>query len=526
MNRTIILFYSFLTNVAERFFLSVYVCRAAQLSFTGGTTRMSAVCQSDALLKPMLIDGQWITTSADAMESINPATGQCNHRISVAAPSDVDAAVRAARRASREPAWRDMLPHRRAGLLRAIADGIERNADTLARLQQIENGKVTAECMTQVASAAATFRYYAALCETLPGEITPPRGDYLSMTHYEPYGVVVAITPWNSPLTMEAQKVAPALAAGNAVILKPSELTSSPALALGRIALEAGVPPGILNVVTGPGSTVGRQLVEHPDVRMVSFTGGTASGRAIAHAAAEKLMPVALELGGKSPHIVFADADQDAAINAVIGGIFEGSGQSCVAGSRLYVAREIAPAFIGKLVERTRALKVGLPDAVGANMGPIASFAHRARIESMVAKACDEGAEVLTGGVRPDADALAAGAFYLPTVLGGLKRDAQVVHEEIFGPVLCALSFDDEDDLVAQANDSVYGLASGIWTADYRRAWRVARNLEAGSVWINTYKQLSISTPFGGYKQSGIGREKGPAGLRLYQQSKGVFFGM
>ncbi len=473
----------------------------------------------------MLIGGEWLTAS-DAFESINPATGALNYCVSSANTEMVNRAVESAQVAVRDATWRNLLPHQRAATLRRIADGMDKNAQTMAGLQMVENGKVMAECKAQVASAAATFRYFAGVCETVNSEVTPSRGNYLSMTKYEPYGVVAAITPWNSPMTMEAQKVAPALAAGNAVVLKPSEVTSSTALELGRIALEAGLPPGVLNVVTGMGGTVGKSLVEHPGVRMVSFTGGTGTGRAIAHVAAERLIPAALELGGKSPHVVFADADLDAAIDNVIGGIFEGSGQSCVAGSRLYVQRSVAQQFLEKLVARASQLKIALPDAAGAQMGPIATFGQREKIEAIVASARAEGGEVLLGGRRPDNATLASGAYYLPTILARLSASARAVKEEIFGPVLCALEFDDEDDLVAQANDSVYGLAAGIWTADYKRAWRIADRLEAGTVWINTYKQLSISTAFGGVKESGIGREKGVNGMRLYQQAKSIYFGM
>jgi len=327
-------------------------------------------------------------------------------------------------------------------------------------------------------------------------------------------------------MTMEAQKVAPALAAGNAVILKPSELTSSPALELGRIALEAGLPAGVLNILPGTGATAGAALVAHPGVQMVSFTGGAASGRRIASAAAEKLMPLALELGGKSPHIVFADADIEAAVDAVAGGIYEGSGQSCVAGSRLFVQQDVQERVIGMLLDKARSIRVDMPEAAGAQMGPIASFVQRDRIARMVDSARDNGASILAGGGAPANARLNSGAFYLPTVISGIDNSAPIAQQEIFGPVLCVLPFRDEDDVVAQANDSVYGLAAGIWSADYKRAWRVARAIDTGTIWINTYKQLSIATPFGGFKESGYGREKGITGMRLYQQAKGVYFGL
>lgn len=476
--------------------------------------------------KPMLIGGDWVSCEQNALESVNPADGSVNYRVSTAGSEHVDAAVAAARSAVAGKAWRQMLPHVRAQVLSRISDGLKANADELARLQMIENGKVWSECKAQVASAAATYRYYAAVCETLGAEVTPSRGDYLSMSTYEPYGVVAAITPWNSPLTMEAQKVAPALAAGNAIVLKPSEVTPGAALAVGRIALEAGLPPGVLNVLPGTGAGTGSALISHPDVRMVSFTGGTATGRSIAAVAAQRLIPVALELGGKSPHIIFDDANLAAAVDGVVDGIFEGSGQSCVAGSRLFVQRSVLEPVLDALVARANGLRVDLPDAAGAQMGPVAGFRHRARIESLVDAARREGGQILAGGARPEGERYAAGAFYRPTVIAGLSNAATAVREEIFGPVLCVLPFDDEDDLIAQANDTAFGLAAGVWTANYQRAWRVARALEAGVVWINTYKQLSIATPFGGFKESGIGREKGVSGVRLYQQSKGIYWSM
>jgi betaine-aldehyde dehydrogenase len=476
--------------------------------------------------KPMLIGGEHVTNANEPLVSVNPATGAINHTVCAAATAEVDLAVDSATRAAAHPTWRHLQPHQRAAVLHRVGDLMQRDAELFSHLQMIENGKVRSECIAQVRSAAATFRYYAAVCETLGSELTPARGDYLSMTVHEPYGVVAALTPWNSPMTMEAQKVAPALAAGNAVILKPSELTSSPALELGRIALEAGLPPGVLNVLPGTGATVGASLVAHRGVKMVSFTGGTASGRRVAATAAQKLMQVALELGGKSPHIVFADADIAAAVEAVAGGIFEGSGQSCVAGSRLFVQREVYQRVVELLLAKARDIRVDLPDATGAQMGPIASFSHREHIARQVDGARAAGARVLIGGAAPADARLAAGAFYLPTLVAGIENSTPIAQQEIFGPVLCVLPFESEEDVIAQANDSVYGLAAGIWTADYKRAWRVARALEAGTVWINTYKQLSIATPFGGFKESGLGREKGLTGMRLYQQTKSIYLGL
>lgn len=466
------------------------------------------------------------STASQDIISIDPANGQEIGRVKTTTPVELDAAVARAWKAFHESGWKSLLPHRRALVLNAIADRIMAEKESLAQLQMRDNGKPIAECRGMVEAAIGTFRYYAGVCETYESDVTPPRGDYVSFTVLEPFGVVAAITPWNSPIMNDATKVAPALAAGNAVILKPSE--DSPLLGpeLARIAREAGLPENLLQVVQGRGADVGAALVAHPGIRMVSFTGGTVSGAAIGKVAGERLIPVALELGGKSPHVVFADADREHAVAAVIAGIFGSSGQSCVAGSRLFIEASVYDEVLEAVVARAKTLKVALPDADGVEVGPLASFHHRDRVARFVDRARAEGGRILCGGAAPTGGDYDKGAFYLPTIIDGLGPDAASCQEEAFGPVLVALPFKDEADLIEQANGTAFGLACGIWTESFKKAWRIGRALEAGSVWINTYKQSVTSTPFGGFKNSGIGREKGIEGMKLYAQVKSMYFGL
>jgi betaine-aldehyde dehydrogenase len=477
-------------------------------------------------LRPILIGGEWRVGRGEPLESINPVNGTVNATFGSASAADVNEAIERGHAAMNDPAWRNLLPHERARILRRISDGLAAEAESLAQLQLRDNGKPIYETRGLVMSASNTFAFFAAALETLESEVTPSRGAYLTMTTYQPLGVIGAITPWNSPIASEAQKVAPALAAGNAVVLKPSELTPLLALELGRIALAAGLPAGLLSVVPGTGAVAGAALVAHPLVKKISFTGGTDTGRAIARVAAEKIMPVTLELGGKSPTIVFADADMDVAINGVLYGIFSSQGQSCIAGSRLFVQRSIYSTFVDRLVARTEQLQVGDPLDPATHLGPLISAPQRARVEAYVALALAEGGRILCGGKRPDGGAYELGTFFEPTIIEGLTNDARVCQEEIFGPVLVVLPFDDEADVIVQANDTVFGLACGIWTGDYRRAWRVGTAIAAGTLWINTYKQFSISTPFAGAKASGIGVEKGRLGIRSYQQEQSVYWGL
>ncbi|MDA1371718.1 MAG: aldehyde dehydrogenase [Proteobacteria bacterium] len=467
------------------------------------------------------IAGEWTTGGGEPFASINPANGSEIAMIGGASTSDVNSAVKGAQQAFNNPRWRDLKPHLRARILYRMGELIDVDADNLSQIQMTDNGKTIGECRGMIADAANCFRYYAGICETLEDLVTPSRGDYMSIAVSEPIGIVGLITPWNSPALLEANKLAPALAAGNCVILKPSEVTPLIALEYARIGERAGLPPGVLSVITGA-SDIGRAIVEHPEIGMISFTGGPVAGKRIAASAGALLKPVVLELGGKSPNIVFADADFDAALKGVVKGIFSGAGQSCVAGSRVFLERAIYNRFVSALVKRADELVLGPPDAESTDIGPLANFQHRDLVHSHVTRAIEQGAELLCGGKIPKTSELKSGAYYPATVISNVTNQSSICKEEVFGPVVVVLPFDDEQDLLSQANDSVHGLAAGIWTNDQKRSWRIARGLQAGTVWINTYKQQSISTPFGGYKESGLGREKGTQGIRIYMQTKAI----
>ncbi|WP_299534293.1 aldehyde dehydrogenase family protein [uncultured Streptomyces sp.] len=477
----------------------------------------------------ILIAGQWRRGAGEPVDTVDPATGRVLATVHCASVAEVDEAAKAAAAAVADPAWRDLLPHERARVLHRIAELTEQAADELSAVQTADTGKTLAETKALALSAAGTFRYMAAALETAEETITPSRGAYVTMSVHEPLGVVGAINPWNSPVASDAQKIAPALAAGNAVLLKPAAWTPLVSLALGRLITraltEAGLPTALLSVLPGSGRVVGDAVVRHPLVRRIGFTGGTETGRTIAAAAAQKLTPASLELGGKSPTIVRADADLEQALAGVMFGVFSSSGQSCIAGSRLFVERPVHDEFVGELVARVRKLRVGPGTEPGTQVGPLVHHKHRDAVAAHVDAARAEGARVLCGGHAPEDERYADGAYYLPTVLAGLPNTSRTCQEEIFGPVLAVLPYDDEDDLVRQANDSVYGLACGIWTRDARAAWRIARRVEAGTVWINTYKQFSASTPFSGWKDSGLGTEKGRDAIRAYQRQKSLYWG-
>lgn len=476
-------------------------------------------------MKKFLVNGEWRSGQGETFESFNPADGTVAGVVYCATPKDVDDAVRGGVRAVEDPAWRDMPAHKRSLLLNRFADLIDRERDMLVELQTQDNGKTIQEGYLHVQGAVEKFRYCAAVCETLESTIMPPRGNYFVYKTYEPMGVIASMTAFNSPILHEAGKIAPALAAGNAVVLKSSEFTPLIGLEYGRLALEAGIPRGIVNVVTG-GAEVGAALVNHPAINMIAFTGGTRTGRIIGHAAAERIIPCILELGGKSPNIVFEDANLDHAVAGMIYGIFSNAGQSCIAGSRIMVQSAIYDEFVSRLVEATKALKVGSPRDARTAVAPVASFRQRDTIEAFIKKGIEEGAKLLMGGKRPSDPELAKGAYVMPTLFEVNDHRCTIAQEEIFGPVGVVLRFEDEEDLVRIANDTVFGLSLGVWTEDYRKAMRTVRAIRAGTVWINTHKVGQPSVPMGGFKESGIGRENGIDGVLEYLQIKNTYWNL
>ena len=471
----------------------------------------------------LFIGGEWETGTGAEIISTYPADGSLNRRFAGASRADGERAIARAVVAQADPAWRGLKAHERARFLTRIAAGIEANATRIAHIQTRDTGKTLRETSALVASAAGTFRYFSAALETLDDTATVQRTDALTLSVHEPLGLVAAITPWNSPIASDAQKVAPALAAGNAVLLKPASWSPLVSLELARIIEDAGLPKGLFSVLPGAGREIGNLLVEHPAIRRVSFTGGTVTGRTLARQAADKLMPVALELGGKSPTIVFEDADLDLTLAGVLFGMFSSTGQSCIAGSRLFVQRSVWDRFVPRLVAATQALVVGDPMDPATQVAPLIHPDHRAAVHDHVTRALAEGATLLCGGRAPTGGIYDQGSYYLPTILSGVSNTDRICREEVFGPVLVVLPVDDETEVIARANDNDFGLAWCLCTRDFPRAYRIARAITTGTVWVNTYKQFSISTPFGGEKDAGMGREKGREGIRAWMAQKSLY---
>ncbi len=477
---------------------------------------------SDVETYQMLVDGAWVDASdGQTFDSVNPATGEVWAKIPEATDIDVDNAVRAAERAFTEGPWARMTPTERGGCLRRLADVLRDKSEGLGRTESIDTGKLLKETRWQAKYIADFFNFYAGCADKISGETLPiDKPDLFVFTNREPLGVVAAIVPWNSQLFLSAVKIGPALAAGNTVVLKASEHASAAMLEFGRLLEPAGIPPGVVNIVTGHGEPCGKALTSHPLVARISFTGGPVAARHVLHNSTKNFAEVSLELGGKSPFIVFDDVNIESAVNGAIGGIFGAAGQSCVAGSRLYLQEGIADEFLERMRELTGRIRIGDPLAEETQMGPLCTIGQLECIEREVAHARAEGAEVLCGGKRPDG---LAGLFYEPTLIACPRPDLRIVDTELFGPVLSVLRFADEEEVIRLANDTKHGLAAGIFTRDSARSLRMARAVRAGIVWVNTYRAVSPIAEFGGFKGSGYGRESGFQAMYDYTRAKTVW---
>jgi acyl-CoA reductase-like NAD-dependent aldehyde dehydrogenase len=469
----------------------------------------------------LYIDGDFVETEG-VLATVNPATGQTLAEAPLASERDVDAAVSAADRAFE--GWRSTPPTQRARLLWTLADLLEANKDEFATIEVLDNGKPMWEAeAVDIALTIELLRYYAGWTTKIDGKVLPNSiPGMFTVAKREPVGVVAAITPWNFPLLEVGYKLGPALAAGCTIVVKPSELAPLSTLRLMELVNAAGFPHGVVNVVIG-GPDVGAALVRHPGVRKVAFTGQTATGKEIMRTAVDGLKRVTLELGGKSPNIVFADADLEAATSGAFGGIFFNQGQACVAGSRLFVEAPVADELVARVADRAGKIRLGSGLDPDTQMGPLITAAHRARVKGYVDAARNDGVDVVAGGDEASVDGLEGGFFLEPTVLSGVRNEMKVAQEEIFGPVLSVIPWKDEDELVSLANGVDYGLAAGIWTSDVSSALRVADRLDAGTVWINTYGMFDVAVPFGGRKHSGFGKELGEEALEPYLHSKSVW---
>ncbi len=469
----------------------------------------------------MSIGGEWVeASSGETFETYNPYTAQPWALIPKGSAEDVNRAVEAAHKAFTTGDWPALNATQRGALLRRLGDLLTENADRLAEIEVRDNGKLIAEMSAQCKYLPQWYHYYGGLADKIEGSVIPiDKPGHFNYTLWEPLGVVAAITPWNSPLLLTTWKLAPALAAGNTVVVKPSQYTSASMLEFMKIFEQAGFPPGVVNVVTGFGSTIGMPLVEHPKVAKVAFTGSEETGVRVYEGAARGIKRVTMELGGKSPNIVFADADIDAAIRGASNGIFYNKGEVCTAGSRLFVEESLHDAFLDRLQAYMKKLVQGDPLNPKTRLGPQVSEAHMNQILGYVQKGKAEGARLVCGGERP----AGRGYFVQPTVFDDVRADMTIAREEIFGPVLSVIRFKDLDDMLGIANDTPYGLAAGVWTRDIKKAHRVARKLQAGTVWINSYGLYDNAMPFGGYKSSGFGRELGHHGIMEYTQVKSVW---